>query len=39
MVVFTQGILNLAAGMRIRIHFDQFPNGVEAGLPWGTSRS
>lgn len=33
MAVFTDGIPNLAPGQEIRIHFDHFPNRVQAGLP------
>lgn len=33
MALFTEGIPNLAPGQAIRVHFDHFPNRVEAGLP------
>lgn len=33
MALFREGIPNLAPGQEIRVHFDHFPNRVEAGLP------
>lgn len=33
MVLFTEGIPNLAPGQAIRVHFDHFPNRADAGLP------